>query len=276
MNKTLSKILFVTYGGSHALILRPVIERLAADKKIEIFILALTKSAPIFDGIDAKLLGYKDFFSEPHIKAYGQELMKDLNGVSDVEETVSYMGQNFAELVDILGEERAWEAYRKDGRQIFLPIKAMNRIFEATSPDLVVTTNSPRSEKAAVLVAGSVGIKSLAIIDMFGIRCLPWFKEPNFSDCICVLSDNVKKYLVDSGIAASKISVTGNPMFDALVDSYKHEKSEIAEIRSRRPLTVLWASQSEPLQGGDLGKPGDPELPIRVEKKILKILEEKY
>jgi hypothetical protein len=273
MNTTSSKVLFVTYGGSHARILRPVIERLVLDKNIEIYILALTKSASEFEGIEAKVLGFKHFFSGARIEGFGKELMKDLIEVSDIEETIAYMGQNFAELVDSLGHDEALSLYHKDGRQIFLPIKAMTTIIESISPDLVVTTNSPRSEKAAVLAAYNLGIKSLAIVDMFGIRCLPWFKDPDFADCVCVLSESVKDYLVGAGIAASKVSVTGNPMFDTLVNSFVKDKSLIMAVRSKRPLTVLWATQSEPLQGGDLGKPGDPELPIRVEKKILEIFD---
>jgi hypothetical protein len=273
MNTTSSKVLFVTYGGSHAFMLRPVIERLALDNSIEIYILALTSAASAFQGIDAKILGYKHFFSGARVEGFGKELMKDLIEVSDIEETVAYMGQNFAELADSLGQDEAFSLYRKDGRQIFLPIKAMTTIIQTISPDLVVTTNSPRSEKAAVLAAVNLGIRSLAIVDMFGIRCLPWFKDPDFADCVCVLSENVKDYLVASGIAPSKVVVTGNPMFDILVNSYVEEKSRIKKVRSKRPLTVLWATQSEPLQGGDLGKPGDPELPLRVEKKILEIFE---
>lgn len=271
MKKIPFKLLFVTYGGSHARILRPVIERLVVDNSIEIIVLALTKASSEFEGIDVKVLGYKDFFSGQRLEYFGSELIKDLVEVTDVEETIAYMGQNFSELVDSVGEEQAWSLYRKDGRQIFLPLKAMSKIIEDVAPDLVITTNSPRSEKAAVLAARELGVKSLAIIDMFGVRCLPWFKDRYFADCICVLSDDVKGFLVASGIKSSKIAVTGNPMFDSLVHSYKNEKEEISGMRNKRQFTVLWASQPEPLQGGDLGKPGDPQLPIRVEKKILEI-----
>ena len=266
-----SKLLFVTYGGSHAQILRPVVELLSKKKNLDIFVLALTKASTVFDDLDVKVLGYKDFFTSSDVINFGKKLIKDLSEVTDYEESICYMGQNFKELSDSIGEDKAWKKYRKDGRQIFFPKTALLEILDSIRPDLVVTTNSPRSEMAAVIAAKDMNIKSIAIIDMFGVRCLPWFKEPDFASKICVLSEDVKQFLIRSGINSNKLVVTGNPMFDSLVMNYQTKKKEIDGFRMNRPSTVLWASQAEPEQGGDFGKPGNPELPLKIESKLIDI-----
>jgi hypothetical protein len=269
MNMKYKKLLLVSYGGGHARMLRPVVDRMERKGGYEISILALTTAKKEYEGVDSSILGYKDFFTSDKVIRYGRELVAEMGAVADYDESVAYMGQNFLELVDKHGEEEAYRQYRKLGRQGFHPLKSLLHIIKTMSPDLVVATNSPRSERAAIEAAGMLDTPSLALIDMFAIRCLPWFLSPAFANKICVLSNHVRDHLIEKGCAADKVCVTGNPAFDSLVSYYNQNRNDIERQRSARPYTVLWASQVEPEYAGDLGKRGDPGLPEKVEKVLL-------
>jgi len=85
---------------------------------------------------------------------------------------------------------------------------------------LVLTTNSPKSERAALVVAGERGIPTIAIEDCLGIRqkIFPAHVPTFTASAVCVLSEIATPYLVAQGTAASSVRVTGNPAFDALAD----------------------------------------------------------
>jgi len=248
--------------------LRPVVEQLVCQNKLRIMILALTSARKEFMGVEAQLFGYKDFFGGGDVDLYGETLANEMNSMIDSEETIAYLGQNFLEQVEEFGVDEATQRYKEYGRQGFLPIKSLLHIISNISPDLVVTTNSPRSEKAALMASQIFGVKALALIDMFAIRCLPWFKDKNIADRICVLSEEVKASLVDAGRSSESIVVTGNPAFDPLVNYYRSRKNEINQKRRKRPFTVLWASQLEPAYCGDMRKSGDENLPNKVESEL--------
>jgi len=268
------KIVFVTYGGGHARMLAPVVESLSQVKGIEVSVLALTTAMMEFDDQSIRLYGYKDFFYEnPRVIKYGEILAKDLDTVVDYEETVAYLGQNYLELVDDIGEDKANKKYKKLGRQAFEPKKSLNKILKVIAPDLVVATNSPRSEKAAIQAARDLNMPSVALIDMFSIRCESWFSKTNYADKILVLSESVKKHLISIGRDEASIVVTGNPAFDSLVRNYTVNRKEIITKKSNLPFTVLWASQREPEYCQETNLYGDTELPIKLENTLLKIFE---
>lgn len=265
-------VLFVTYGGGHARMLVPVVQQLSRIQDIKISVLALTTAMLEFDTTSTHILGYKDFFyDDPGVKFYGQLLAKELDKVIDYEETVAYLGKNYLELVEELGEKEARKKYQKLGRQAFNPENALEKILQMTNPDVLVVTNSPRSERAAIKAARKLNIRTIALIDMFSIRCESWLSKSDSADKVLVLSNTVKSHLVSKGRKASSIVVTGNPAFDSLVQYYNSNEEVISANRSSLPFTVLWASQreSEYLLETDLY--GDPQLPIRLEKTLLEI-----
>lgn len=273
MNKRCN-ILFVCYGGGHARMLAPVVQCLSENQDIKISVLALTTAALEFDSTLIKIFGYKNFFNnKSQVKKYGELLAKELDKVVDYEETVAYLGQNYLELVESLGEKGAREKYERLGRQAFEPINSLKTILQKINPDVVVSTNSPRSERAAIEAARQLDICSIALIDMFSIRCEAWFSNDDFADKVLVLSDSIKEHLVTKGRNKDSIVVTGNPAFDSLVQYYDDNKDDISAKRSSLPFTVLWASQREAEYLLETDSYGDPQLPIKLEKTLFDIFE---
>lgn len=269
----MKKVFVVTYGGGHARMLKPIIPLLQSEG-VEIQILALNTAELEFGGMGIKLLGYRDFTGhDPRATIYGKELSLTLDKVINSEETVAYLGENYLELVNRYGEVEAARMYSRGGRYIFEPIDFMEHILKQVQPDVILTTNSPRSEKYAVVAARKLGIPAIAFIDMFGIRCESWFREDDFADRILVLSESVKQNLVSLGRNPESVSVVGNPSFDVLANKYHNNREDIARARRASPFTVLWASQPEPTYLPETGEEGDGKLPLKIEKVLLPLFE---
>ena len=267
------KILVVTYGGGHAKMLRPVVSQLTAKSEYEVVVLALTMAKLEFEGLGVRMVGYKDFFQGPEVMRYGARLASELTGnVLDLDESIAYLGQNYLELVNEHGENQAATLYKKCGRQAFSPAESMKHILSEVSPDVVVATNSPRSEKAAVYAANSLGLKAVALIDMFAVRCKAWFSDNDFADKILVFDESVKKFLENEGRRAADVVVTGNPSFDQLAQCYKDQKKDIGDERENGDYTILWASQREPEYEPETMGHGDPRLPVEIESQLMKII----
>lgn len=267
------KILIVCYGGGHARLLRPVIDLLLDREDCQVFCLALTSAAREFSGVKAenfRLYGYKDFFgSDTQVLKRGATLAAQLNNVIDLKETICYLGKNYNELVQQEGSESvASERYQLGGRQIFLPVNALVEIITLLKPEVVVTTNSPRSEKAALMAAQKLGIRCVSIIDMFSYRCEGWIAE--FSDTVCVFDAVVAERLRSLNPNVD-VRVTGNPSFDGLVSRFNKDKQRLLINKMAMPFTVLWASQQEPEFVAELGANGNVQLPSQVEAELVRI-----
>lgn len=269
----MKKVLVVTYGGGHARMLKPVIARLR-DAGLDVHVLALNTAAAELSGMGVTVFGYHAFFGDSAVvTAYGEKLAQSLDKVINHDETVAYLGANFRELVETHGAAKATQMYETGGRYIFEPVKAMETILRQIAPDILLTTNSPRSEKCATLAARKLGIKSVAFIDMFGIRCASWFKDNGFADKVLVLSKSVKDYFVSLGRDPESIVIVGNPAFDQLATAYRDSESNIIQHRKDLPFTVLWASQPEPVFLPETLEYGDPELPVKIETVLNDIFE---
>ena len=83
-------------------------------------------------------------------------------------EVLSYLGLSYNEAIEGIGEDKAYEDYKKIGRQSFLPINTIKKILDYENIDLLITTNSPRFEKASLFASKELNIKSIQIIDLFG------------------------------------------------------------------------------------------------------------
>ncbi len=264
----MKKILFISYGAAHINMLLPVAEELKK-KGYTIEFFALTMAIEKLKKTNFKFYTYKDFFFDEKVKEYGKKLIEKLDTIKlDDDDSIAYLGQNFIELIERYGEEQAFEIYNKAGRQIFEPNKSMKKVLTIIKPDLVIATDSPRSEKCVIKASREFNIKSVALINLFAIRCIDWFKEDNFADKICVFSEDVKQYLVDNGRNKKDVVVTGNPAFDDLVN-LKYEKKSDGEFK------VLWASQKEPKYFAEFDLEGDEELPLKIEEKLINIFKNK-
>jgi hypothetical protein len=247
------KVLFVSYGGGHVEMCLPVMRALReAVPGCEVQILALTTAAAVARRAGEQPLGYRDFCNGPEGEqalAYGEQLLADQQHPEVArEESLAYLGLNFLEWVQALGEREAWAQWRTAGRQGFRPVKLMRRILSELKPDVVVATNSPRSEQAALLAASTLGIPTLSMVDLFALPGDPYRERRVHADRITVLSEGTRRNLVESGVPAERIVVTGNPAFDELAGTQAREAAlRFREERGwgERPI-VLWAGHMEP------------------------------
>lgn len=264
----MKKILFVSYGAAH-INLQLIIASRLKDMGYNIVFLALTTAIDKLKETDFEFYTYRDFFYSEDVQKYGKQLLSEMdNSKIDDEQSIAYLGQNYLELVERHGEDGAKEIYQKDSRQSFDPYNSMKYILQQIKPDMLIATDSPRSEKCAVQAANELGILSLVVINTFAIRCKEWVSKNSFANKVCVFSEDVKEYLIGNGRNAKGLVVTGNPIFDNLVNLKQDSK------RSLNKLNVLWASQNEPKYFGELDLIGDEKLPINIEKELFRIFED--
>lgn len=246
------KVLFVTYGGGHVSMVLPVIRQLrllAPD--IECVLMALTTAYGIAKNAGEQPLGYKDFL---HLVDEGQALqwgasLLGTNISPDVsrEESIAYLGINYLDLIAQRGQAGAAQLYAEKGRYGFAPLRFMYQLMGAIKPDVVVATNSPRSEEAALEVAIGCGVPSVGMVDLFGLDRDPYVFRDNKPDWTCVISEIVKQRLVARGFDASRVVATGNPAFDGLFSAEnKRNAANFIERQGWGELSpILWAGHKE-------------------------------
>ena len=267
-------ILFVAYGGGHVAALAPVALALRAAGQPFVF-LALTTAKAYLDRLGLATIGFADLpdVAQAQVQAHGQRLAAALpaGGVVEPEETVAYLGLNYRDLETEYGVDGAAEQYRQHGRQAFLPVPTLVAAIQKYRPQLVVTTNAPRAERAAVLAAGRCGVPALCVVDLFAVHEMKWVAVPGFGDLVCVLNAAVRDAFVAFGREPERVLVTGNPAFDCL-----HAPEVIAAGDAMRRdrgwndgvITLLWASQIESATHPFTGQAGDPSLPRRIEQYL--------
>ncbi len=274
-----STVLFVAYGASHVQMIIPLLRNLGTRPDLKIRVLALTTAGNALRKEGIPYFGFRELIrptEDSRAIDFGKLLSTGLDGkVVPIDESIAYLGLSYTDLVDRLGEKEAEEAYRSKGRQAFLPLRVMERLFNDLRPELIVTTISPRAEQAAIMTAHSMGIPSICMIDHFDYHSIERAGKPGYGDTVCVLTESVKKMLIEAGRRADEISVTGNPAFDELADEDLLSRS--MEFRRTKgwdnEKVILWASHKEPIAHPFTGTKGDPSLPRRIEKTLFEIIE---
>lgn len=267
-------VLFVCYGSGHVRMVLPVARALAAQGIAKPLVLGLTTAAPLVLEAGLPLLQFKHFVTpdDAAAMAHGRELLGQLPGtVADPDESAAYLGLSYADLVASHGADEAARRYAERGRHAFLPLGSLRRILLKIKPDLLVVTNSPRAERAAVLAAGELGIPAVCIVDLFAIDEVQWIGERHYAQRVCVLNEAVKDFVVKAGRAPEQIVVTGNPAFDALFDPEvaRQGKALRAAHGWQGKKVILWPSQTEPAVHPFDRRPGDPTLPGRLLQRLL-------
>ena len=267
----MKKVLFVTYGSGHVRMVVPVAKALAKAGLAQPLVLALTTAAPVVREAGLELLQFKNFLRDGNLAdeaavAYGQILMNALPGpIADPEESAAYLGMSYQELALKVGPKEAEREYRREGRQAFLPLATLKRIVEQLAPSLVIATNSPRAERAAIMAARSLGLPSICLVDLFCLDEVQWIGAFDYADKVCVLNESVKHFLLSAGRTDHQVVVTGNPAFDDLANPIH----VAAGIRLRQnhnwagKHVLLWPTQVEPALHPVNGTPGDIDLPER-------------
>jgi len=268
------RVLFVSYGSGHIKMVVPVAKAVQDSGLAQPVVLALTTAAPVARAAGLHVVQFKDFLQPEDEAALnrGRQLIKDLGDtVFDAEESVAYLGLSFVDLENELGTVAAENEYRKRGRHAFLPVRTLTRILRVLQPDVVVATNSPRAERAAIISAGALGIPALCMVDLFAIDEVKWIGQPGYANRICVLNAAVRDFLIAAGRQPHEVVVTGNPSFDALNSPEAIKAGH--QLRQQRGWldhrVLLWPTQSEPATHPFDGRPGDPTLPLQVLQQLV-------
>lgn len=266
------RVLFVSYGGGHIGMVLPVIRELqsllpGADCRL----MALTTGHPRAKAVRPDTLGYRDFLHLVDASAariWGERLSEG-NTSPDVpqEETIAYLGINYLDLIAQHGAAGAADLYREKGRYGFRPLHFMRRVIDALRPDAVVATNSPRSERTALDVAGELGMPAVGMVDLFGLDNDTYVRHEPHPAWTCVISEGVRQRLIAQGFSAGRVVVTGNPAFDGLFSAENHSKAQqfLAEHGWRDLKPVLFAGHREPQTHPATPVPAGQALPREIE-----------
>jgi hypothetical protein len=217
------KVFIVTYGGGHVSIMIPIIRELKKNDNISLSVLGLSIAAEALRqaGIERHtILNYKELIMDKNAWMLGKKLAREMHvegkGIS-LEETIIYFGSSMRDLVQDNGEETAFEIFKKEGKACFVPMHTMELILSFEKPDLLITGNSPRMERAAMTVAHNKGIKVLSLNDLLGFDKKYIFP----ADKIAVISEITRENLIKQGNPSDKIVVTGSPLFDLIIDEMR-------------------------------------------------------
>ncbi len=223
----MKKVLLIAYGAGHVNMVAQVLRRLREDRRVEPVALALSVAKHTYAalGLPHKtVLDYRDRVMDEAAERYGRLLADRWHVASSGltrEESVVYLGASMRDLANEAGEAEAFCRIEAAGRQAFLPRWTMGQIIAAERPDLILTTNAPRMERAATLMGNAKGIPTINLHDDLG------FIPRNYllsADRIAVMSEITVENLIAQGHAAERIVITGQPAFDPLV-------SELARFR---------------------------------------------
>lgn len=251
------------------------VARAALQAGHELLFLGLTTARNVLTQAGIPAIGFSDLwvFAAPNAARYGRELAMDLpaGGPVTKEESEAYLGISFADLAAASGEDVASSEYAARGRHAFLPVAFLERVLRHHGPDVVIATNSPRAEQAAILAAGRLGIPSVCVVDLFALQEVRWIGQPGYASRVCVLNETVRAMFLEHGRSMQEVVVTGNPAFDCLM--HPNAIKGGAALRQLRGwddgcINVLWASQAEPQRHPFDGRSGDPLLPRRVEQVL--------
>ncbi len=270
----MAKVLVVTYGGGHVNMLVPLIRRLKLDG-YEVQVLGLTTAGNILANAGIAFFGFKDLIEytvDPQqALQLGRQLVGTRSQSSSVpyDESVAYHGVCYLELVTEFGEKAAAELYARKGRQAFMPKQILRKLIASMQPDLVVATNSPRSEQAAIEAAAELSVPALCLVDLFAKQAIDWIAKQGYANKVCVMSEYVRQAFIAAGRKELEVVATGNPIFDQL-EAVRTTIKERQQI-SARERVVLWASQIEPAVHPFTGAVGLPTLPRKIEEQLLHI-----
>lgn len=276
IRNTSKRALFVCYGGGHISTCLPVASELK-ERGWEIYIIALTTAFKYAQDHGWSPLGFKDFIEDSdwaQINEIGVDFEKDISPLISLEESKAYLGLSYLDLMEEYGEYKAKELYGKGGRLSFLPLGTMRKALGKIKPDVLITTASPRAEHAAQIVASEYGIKRVCFLPLPDEHSLQRVVSNPAGGHICVVDLHAKNRLLELGMPAYYLHVTGNPSYDSLRTV---KDFEIQAMKSRLnieegKISILWASQIEPEMEPITGEKGDPELPRKIEAVLRRMV----
>ncbi len=114
-------------------------------------------------------------------------------------------------------------------RQFLLPVSTMEKIIKKIDPDLIITTNSPRAERASQIGAYNLRIPCITVIDGFGTT-----EQYRITDVDHILVPNsfASKKLEQKGVNSDIITVAGNPVLENILNIDK--KNALLYLKERK------------------------------------------
>ena len=230
----------VCYGGGHVKVIEPVYRALC--EKYHVTVFALTNARHYLAQKNIPFLSFLNFeyLMDARAELLAEDALKSMFvKQEDKDESFAYMGLNLRQLEQDYGVVEANAMFKNYGRSCFFPTIVINELFDCVRPDLVVTTNSPRAERAALFIAKERGIPSICIADNLWLRGgILEVAKGNLASKICVLNRAMKKQLFEeSGYNPSDIVVTGTPIFDQ-VKVLKEQWTALASTRTKKVILL--------------------------------------
>ena len=266
------KILLVSYGGGHVDMLLPIYKLLEKQGFNNISFLALTAAQMVLKKNGIPYLGYKDFIKPEEKQAlyWGRRLLETIpdRSIVDEEESIAYLGLSYMDLENRLGVKEAAKFFAEKDRHAFLQLGPSRRILDTLKPNLLVTTSSPKTEKAMLLNAKELKIPSICLIDLYDPNTVKDRAHmAGYGDIICVESEFTKQKLIESGRPSKEIKVVGSPHYDKFFT--KRSKEEIEAYKKEKNIkgnkNILWVRMGGS-QATSYCKEVEQEL-IRIAKK---------
>jgi hypothetical protein len=214
---------------------------------------------------------------------YGEELLSSLGTNASVErdESIAYLGLSFAALVSEIGEPATRERFATLGRHAFLQRPVLRRVMDRVAPLVVIATNSPKSERAAILVGNERGIPTLIVPDLladpawetYGPFEARWYAAMNPA-----ARDNLIQH---HGADPDRVVVTGQPAFDKSgaidAESGRRYTARATGWPGRRPFVVVTTTWDQlDLAAGELGKANRSDHALAVVDLIARLAGDRY
>ena len=268
----MKKLFFIAYGGGHIKMLIPIIRHFRNQANYDVTVFGLTTACSVLEKENIPYISYQSFATE-HEKIIGIKLLKneETSSLISPEESIAYHGINYSDLITQLGKNEAEVLWKEKKRQCFYPITFFINLLSHIKPDLVIATNSPRSEKTALDASRYLNIPSICLVDMFALQEISWISQKNYASKICVLNNEVRNMFIQHGCSPESVIVTGNPAFDS-INNAEH-RDEAIKLRhslcmDNNDKLIIYASQPEPEKHPFCDKKGNPDLPREIEKYL--------
>jgi CDP-Glycerol:Poly(glycerophosphate) glycerophosphotransferase len=231
-------------------------------------------------------VSYRDFV-DPSADAaalrFGEELLPTLgtNAAIDRDESIAYMGLSFAALVSDIGEPAARERFAAVGRHAFLQLPVLRRVMDRIDPRVVVATNSPKSERAAILVGNERDIPTVIVPDLLADPAWETY-GPFEARWYAAMNPTARANLVTHhGADPDRVVVTGQPAFDKSQalnpEDGRRYTARMTGWPGRRPFIVVTTTWDQlDLAGGELGKANRSDHALRVVELVARLAGASY
>lgn len=226
------KVFIIAYGGSHIKLLIPIIRELELISNYEILIYGLPGAIPDLIKENLNYVTYLNFLADVPSEYFRNRTVNEIVEINHNSsfpfskfESIAYLVCNIIDYSlfhNITFDDAAIEI-KKNGRQVFFPTFFFKKILAMIHPDIILSTISPKSERAALHAGFELGIKTVSIDDLFGNH----FKHPPAAEYTFVMSEYVKHLYETNPNNKSIPVITGNPYLQSFYNSYLDEWKNI-------------------------------------------------